>query len=382
MTTMTSRERALAALSHREPDRIPVDIGATGVSLIHRRVYEAVLDLWGMAPEPDVRGVKGSGMVRPGEAFCRRVGADFEQVGLEVLETREEIDTSHFVDEWGVTWARSDGGEPAALEGPFQRDGTTVADIESYPDYPSADDPRRYPDIAARVRRLRTETDKAIIFDFRYGVVRECQRLRGFGEWLSDLIAEPELAEALMEKVTDTISGIADHALSQIGDQVDLVLFYDDMGFQDRSYMRPSMYRELVKPYHARLLAAIRKRTAAPIMMHSDGAIRDLLPDLIEIGVQILNPIQVSADGMGDTAALKADFGRDLVFWGAIDTQHVLPFGSPREVRDEVRRRIETLAPGGGYVLASAHNIQAEVPAANVVAMFEAAAEMGAYPLG
>jgi uroporphyrinogen decarboxylase len=152
------------------------------------------------------------------------------------------------------------------------------------------------------------------------------------------------------------------------------------MGFQDRPYMKPEMYRELVKPYHARFLKAVRARTDAVIMMHNDGAIHDLLADYIEIGVQALNPVQVSADGMGDTAALKAEFGDELVFWGAIDTQHVLPFGSVQEVRDEVRRRLETLGPGGGYILAPGHNIQSEVPPENAIALFETALELGAYP--
>jgi len=145
--------------------------------------------------------------------------------------------------------------------------------------------------------------------------------------------------------------------------------------------MRPEMYRELVKPYHARFLEVVRGKTTAPIMMHNDGAIHDLLRDYIEMGVAALNPVQVSADGMGDTAALKAEFGADLVFWGAIDTQSVLPFGSPQDVRDEVKRRLETLGPAGGYVLAPGHNIQKEVPPENVVAMFEAALELGSYPL-
>jgi uroporphyrinogen decarboxylase len=197
-----------------------------------------------------------------------------------------------------------------------------------------------------------------------------------------DLIAEPERAEAILEKVTQTITAIAGHALGPIGDQIDVFLFYDDMGFQDRPYMKPEMYRELVKPYHARFLHAVKGMTGAHIMMHNDGAIHDLLADYVEIGVEALNPMQVSAQGMGDTAALKAEFGDELLFWGAIDTQAVLPFGSPADVRDEVKRRIETLGPGGGYVLAPGHNIQAEVPPENVVAMFEAAMEMGVYPVG
>ena len=320
-------------------------------------------------------------MVNPGEAFRRHIGADFVQVGLECLETWQPLDDETYIDEWGVTWMRVGDGEPSAEKGPLERDDVTVAEIESYPGYPRADDARRYPDLEARVRRLREETDCAIVFDFHYGLIRECQRLRGFSPWLMDLILEPARAEAMMSRVLDTISAIAKHALDRVGDDIDVFLFYDDMGFQDRPYMRPAMYRELVKPYHARFLDVVRRKTAAPIMMHNDGAIHDLLRDYIEMGVAALNPVQVSADGMGDTAALKSEFGADLVFWGAIDTQSVLPFGSPQDVRDEVKRRLETLGPGGGYVLAPGHNIQKEVPPENVVAMFEAALELGSYPL-
>ena len=382
MGQMTSRERAGAAFAHREPDRVPIDIAATGASLIRREVYDGVRAIWGMPEEPDLVTSIASGMVIPGEAFRRRVGADFVQIGLECLESWQPLDESTYVDEWGVQWMRVGDGEPSAERGPLEREDITVAEIEGYPGYPVADDPRRYPDLEARVRRLRAETEYAIVFDFHYGLIRECQRLRGFSPWLMDLILEPARAEAVMSRVLDTITAIAEHALERIGDDIDVFLFYDDMGFQDRPYMRPEMYRELVKPYHARFLEAVRRKTRAPIMMHNDGAIHDLLRDYIEMGVAALNPVQVSADGMGDTAALKAEFGSDLLWWGAIDTQQVLPFGSPQDVRDEVRHRLETLGPGGGYVLAPGHNIQKEVPPENVVAMYEAAMEMGAYPGG
>ncbi len=382
MGAMTSRERVSAAFEHRAPDRIPVDIGATGASLIHRDVYEKVVERWGMLPEPDsARVTENSALVFPGEAFRRRVGADFRQVGLECLNMSRTIDELTYVDEWGVRWRRLGAGEPAAQGGPFEATEPTIAEIERYPAWPRADDPARYPGLADRVRALRAETDYAIVFDFHYGLVRECQRMRGFSEWLTDLLADVALAEAMMAKVLETIVGIADHALDQIGDQIDVFLWYDDMGFQDRPYMRPDLYRKVVKPYHARFLEAVKRKTGAHIMMHNDGAIHDLLRDYIEIGVEALNPVQVSASGMGDTALLKAEFGKDLVWWGAIDTQDVLPFGSPARVRDEVRRRIADLGPDGGYVLASGHNIQAEVPPENVVAMFEAAAEFGRYPL-
>jgi uroporphyrinogen decarboxylase len=382
MAAMTSRQRALAALSHQEPDRVPIDLGSHGASMIRHEPYDGARDLWGIAEEPDRFTFTASGLVVPGETFRSRVGADFVDIGLESLEAWEPLDEpDHYRDEWSVTWVRTGDGEPAALAGPLERDDITAQDILDWDGYPAADDPRRYPTMVERVARIRAETDYAIVFDFHYGVVRECQRLRGFAPWLMDLIGDPERAEAIMSRVVDTISAIAEHALDQVGDEIDVFWFADDMGFQDRPYMKPEMYRELVKPYHARFIERVRARTDAVIMMHNDGAIHEMLGDYVEIGVQALNPVQVSADGMGDTAALKREFGDDLVFWGAIDTQRVLPFGTPEEVRDEVRRRIETLAPGGGYVLAPGHNVQAEVPPANVVAMFEAALEYGGYPL-
>lgn len=381
MAEMTSRERALAAFGHREADRIPIDLGSHGASLIRREVYDGVRSLWGIPEEDDLGTMMASGLVIPGAAFRRRIGADFVGIGLECLDTWVREDESTYRDEWGVTWLRSGEGEAGVMAGPLERDNVTVAEILAWDGYPAGDDPRRYPDIAERVAKIRAETDSAIVFDFHYGVIRECQRLRGFAPWLMDLIADPARAEAMMEKVVETITAISDHVLDLIGDEIDVFFWPDDMGFQDSPYMKPQMYRDLIKPYHARFLAAVKAKTDALVMMHNDGAIHDWLGDYIEIGVQALNPVQVSAKGMGDTAALKAEFGDDLVYWGAVDTQHVLPFGSPADVKDEVRRRIDTLGPGGGYVLAPGHCIQSEVPPENVVAMFEAALEMGSYPL-
>jgi uroporphyrinogen decarboxylase len=168
--------------------------------------------------------------------------------------------------------------------------------------------------------------------------------------------------------------------LLALGDNVDVVLCPDDLGMQSGPLISPQLYRKLVKPRHRRLFDTIKSHTNAKLLLHSDGAIAPIIGDLIDIGVDILNPIQVSAAGMGDTARLKKEFGTHLSFWGAIDTQQVLPFGTPEEIRAEVKARIEDLAPGGGYVLSAVHNIQAEVPPENVCAMFEAALEFGACP--
>ena len=203
--------------------------------------------------------------------------------------------------------------------------------------------------------------------------------MRGFAEFLEDLLINPVFAEALMEKVVEVVTEIARHVLNEVPD-ADAYLWTEDMGFQDRAYMRPELYRKMVKPYHRRLVESIRQTPDTRVVVHSDGSIRELLPDFIEIGIDAINPVQVAAKGM-DSAELKREFGRDLCFWGAIDTQHVLPFGSPAEVKAEVWKRIHDLAPGGGYIVSSSHNIQRDVPPENVIAMIEAVAEYGHYPL-
>ena len=172
-----------------------------------------------------------------------------------------------------------------------------------------------------------------------------------------------------------------EHALKLVGQNVMIVSEADDLASQNRLLIAPEIYRKLIKPRHARLFSFIKKQAAVPVKIfyHSCGAVSPLLPDLIESGIDILNPVQVSARDM-NTRELKRQFGRDLTFYGGgIDTQRVLPRGTPGEVRDEVRRRIDDLAPGGGFIFAAVHNIQADVPPENILAMREALQEYGVY---
>jgi uroporphyrinogen decarboxylase len=203
------------------------------------------------------------------------------------------------------------------------------------------------------------------------------QYLCGFEDWLVNLIANPRFAGALLDRVVELESQMVRNILRAVGECVDVVLCPDDLGMQTAPLIAPALYRKMIKPRHRRLFDAIKGGTRAKLLLHSDGAIAPLIGDLVDVGVDALNPVQVSAAGMGDTKRLKREFGNRIAFWGAIDTHRVLPFGSPQEVREEVRRRIETLAPGGGYVLASVHNLQAEVPPENVCAMFEEAKRHG-----
>jgi uroporphyrinogen decarboxylase len=185
----------------------------------------------------------------------------------------------------------------------------------------------------------------------------------------------------LMRKVTDLMLAGVTRYLEEVGPYIDVLVAGDDLGTDSSLMMSPQVYREMIKPYHGELLAAIKQKTKAKIFFHSDGNVYPLIGDLIEVGVDILNPVQVSAGDMGDTARLKREFGKNISFCGAIDTQTVLPYGTPEEVRAEVRGRIKDLAPGGGYIVATVHCIQPDVPPENVLAMCDEVLVSGKYPL-
>ena len=162
---------------------------------------------------------------------------------------------------------------------------------------------------------------------------------------------------------------------------MDIVVTGDDVASQAGPMMSPAMYRRLIKPHHARMFAAIRENTKAKIYLHSCGNVYKLIGDFIDVGVELLNPVQVSAGEMGDTARLKREFGDRLSFLGGIDTQWAMPFGTTEDVRAEVRRRIHDLAPGGGYIAAAVHCLQPDVPLENVLAMCDEVVKSGRYPL-
>jgi uroporphyrinogen decarboxylase len=209
------------------------------------------------------------------------------------------------------------------------------------------------------------------------GAVHQIQFMRGYAAALEDLLAAPDFVQAFLERYADFWTCMTERALDTVGDLVDLTMFGDDLGTQQGPVMSPALYRRLIKPTHARMVQAIKK-FGKPVLLHSCGSVAAFIPDLVEIGIDALHPVQVTARDM-DTARLKKEFGRDITFWGGIDTHRVLPRGTTAEVREEVRKRIADLAPGGGYVLGAVHNIQAEVPVENILAMVEAAKEFGRY---
>ena len=380
---MTSRERVLASLNHQEPDRVPIALGQAtgdGITLV---AYRHLLTHLGMdAGTAQLKDTRAQ-TARVDEAVLRRFRVDSRGTGLGAPDGWKDkwLDDRTVQDEWGVVRTRpADSHYFDLCRSPFAEDPTRST-IESYP-WPDPLNPGRYRGLRETARRLHRETDYAVVLDVNCAFFLRCCELRGWENFYTDLVADVPFAEALMDRYLAIRLAMAERALEEVGDDVDVVMVTsDDLGMTQDTLISPSLYRALIKPRQQRTFDAIRARTDAFLYYHTDGAIYSLLPDLVEIGVQVLNPVEVRAVGMEDTARLKREFGDALAFWGAIDTHHVLPQGTVAEVREEVRRRILDLGPGGGYVVGPVHNIQPDVPPANVVAMYDAAYELGRYPL-
>lgn len=381
----TGRDRLLAALDHREPDRIPLDLGSTQVTGIHAIAYLRLREVLGLPPvEPEICD-RIQGLALPDPDVIERLGVDVR--GLFPLNSHNwqvtEIEITDKItgdpywsyhDEWGITHRkpRPDGLYYSLSEAPLERSDLTPEDIARHP-WPRLDDPHRIEGLRALAESRRSAGYAVVLKDPFAGIFEMSQRIVGMENLLIMMAEKNPAAEALFDRMVDLKLGFWEMALPRLADVVDVITQADDYGTQASQIISPRMFRQLLKPRWKQIFD--RLRILAPNarrFFHSCGNVRPLLPDLIEIGVEILNPIHVRAAGM-EPLALKRDFGEALIFWGGgVDTQGVLPYGSPEEVRDDVRRNIEALAPGGGYVFNTVHNIQADVPAENLRAMYEA----------
>lgn len=377
---MTRRERVLTTLARQAPDRVPVDVGGTLASTLNVHVYRRLMKHLGFGDDPPVAFLsRRSSSVLPDERLLRYLDVDCRAVllGNPDAHPERQLPDGSLADEWQVVWRRvGEGQHFINVGGPFA-DGEPVPALVDAFQWPNPLDPGRFRGLRSQAQTLRLASDAAIILVLGVGPVHQIQFMRGYAAALEDLLAAPDFVDAFLARYGDFWTCLTEHALDAAGDLVDLVMFGDDLGTQQGPVMSPALYRRLIKPAHARMVQAV-KRFNKPVLLHSCGSVAAFLPDLIEVGVDALHPVQVTAKGM-DTAQLKREFGRSIAFWGGIDTHRVLPRGTTAEVRDEVRKRIGDLAPGGGFVLGAVHNIQAEVPVENVLAMIEAAREFGTY---
>ncbi|MDP6353146.1 MAG: uroporphyrinogen decarboxylase family protein [Alphaproteobacteria bacterium] len=374
--TMTRRERVLAALNRQQPDRVPIDLGGTYASTVYFTAYDKLKQHMGL--EHDTRlGVRRSRCALPDNSMLDYFDVDTRLIALSPYEGgyQRDIDEDTFADEWGAVWGKTGDGPYLNVGGPFQKKGITLDDVENH-GWPDPDNPSLYRGFRERAQALREAGDHAIILNIRLGVVHESQFLRGYAEWLVDLYRRPEMANRIMELGSQYCAKVAENALAEAGEFIDIVFFGDDMSTQQSTIFSPQIYRQLIKPHQAHVIGRVKKAADVKVVFHCCGAIADLIDDLAEIGVDAINPVQVAAKGM-EPERLKGDFGDKMAFWGGVDTQRVMPQGGEEDVRQETRHIIDTLGVGGGLVLTAVHNIQPDVPPANVLAMYDEARRYG-----
>ena len=383
--TMTSRERMLRALNHQVPDRVPIDLGGNQTG-IHRNAYLNLIRHLGIRDELTIMDAVQQ-LAKPCEAVLERFHVDTRYIaagaagdwkGGIVQAERDGRRWHDLTDEFGIRWSMPDD-QPLYMDITLHPlANATLADVAAHP-WPKGDDPGRFAGLRERALMLRKETPYAVVSGISGVVYEICWYLRGLEQWFCDMLTQPEFCEAMIDQTLKFWMDWFRMFLDEVGDVVDVIMIGDDLAAQSGPLFDPAFYRRVVKPRHKRLVQYIRSRTKAKIWYHTCGGCSELIPDLVDNGIEILNPVQTSARNM-DPADLKRRFGRDLAFWGGgCDAQHILPHGTPAEVAADVRRHVEALKPGGGYVFNNVHNIQGEVPPENIVALFDTAYECGFY---
>lgn len=382
---MTSRERLLMAVRHQEPDRIPLDLASTQVTGISIRAYRALLRALDL-PEHEFYTCDAVQQICvPSDEVLERLGVDTRGLWPRTSATdfRDEDDGVYLShkDEWGLGYRipKTGGLWYDLVHHPLADKTLTRSLLDDYP-WPRGGDPDRFKGLRDHALRFRKAGYAVVLRSVCAGLLEMAIRLRGMENCLVDLILDKTSSGLLLDKILEVKLAYWERALSELGDTVDVLAEGDDFGTQESQLISPDLFRDLIRPRQAELIAFIKSRApGAFVFFHSCGSVRDFLPDFIEMGIDIINPVHIRARGM-EPAGLKKDFGKEIVFWGGgIDTQNTLPRGRPEEVREEVKHNIEALAPGGGFVFNTVHNIQADVPPENILAMVETLHASGKY---
>jgi uroporphyrinogen decarboxylase len=382
---MNSSERVSWALNHREPDRIPFDLGGTGLTTLHVDAYRNLRQHLGlprvetriMAMAEQLAQVDEDVAVRL-QTDCRLVSPNLPS-GFEYV-FRDEGDYEAYTDEWGIGWRKPvDGGFYYDMYYHPLANATSLGEFKAHP-FPNPVDERRLEGLRQQAQ-VAAKLGKAVVLAGPCaGIAEVYSWMRGYEAYYTDLALNQEIVAYMLDRLVEFKCAYWEKVLQIVGDLVDVVVEADDLAGQQSLLLSPRTYRSLIKQRHQRLFSFIKDQAPVKVFFHSCGAIRPLLGDLIDTGIDILNPVQISAAGM-QPPELKAEFGRDLVFWGGgVDTQGVLGSGTPEQIREDVRRNIEALAPGGGFVFAAVHDIQANVPPGNIMAMWETLQEYAPYP--
>jgi uroporphyrinogen decarboxylase len=364
---MKPRERVLTALKHQEPDRVPIDFGGTGISSATEEQQKRLREILGLTEKRDPRFLYFDNVLQ--DYF----GVDFRRIGMRgPHKPKNKVDEKgRPADEWGV----ADYNDSAFV--PLRN--FSIADLKSY-DYPDPYDAGRIEGIKAYAKFLHNETDYAIVADAPgMGLFEAGCRLRGYDQFMLDFAANQDFIRAFFDIYLDLLKKFVDIYLGEIGDYIDIIWLGDDAATQRAPYISPRQYRQLVKPYFIEYVNHIKKYTKAHIMHHCCGSSFTLIPEYLDIGIEILNPCQPEAVNM-EAWRLKNTYGDRMCFHSGIGIQYLLPQGTPQEVVQSVQETAKILGKNGGYICAAGHTPPDDVPAENLIALFETAKTL-TYPL-
>lgn len=373
----THRDRVLAALNHEEPDRVPMDLGGAEFTSITVPAYDRLKAYLGLELDTKMMSIIHS-VVHPDEEVLQMFDIDTRNVQPGGYEGgfQEWVDDNTYIDIFNVKWQRTVGTDDIHFlhtDGPFHGIKPDIDAIEAF-DWPDPDNPGLVKGVRERIEQIRNtgSGDYAVCLYLPGGVIHRGYAMRGFEAYLKDLYKNREFLCRMIDKLCDFWCGVAENLIRAAGpENIDVVYFGEDLGTQNGCMFDPDgTYAQILKPRHRRMVETVKSAADVKVCYHCCGSAYYFIEHLIDIGVDALNPVQVTARDM-DPQLLKDDFGGRMSFWGGINTQRILPFGTPDEVRAETRRIIDILGAGGGYVLNSVHNIQPEVPAENIVAMYE-----------
>ena len=390
---MTSRERVLTALNHKEPDKVPIDLGGTICSTISATANEKLKKFMDIDKSGEIITHPFLDVVLPlpeildlFETDCRTVRLkgpsdnesqqeDAERGGYSQVSLSDKPQGHSMLDEYGTRWKKC-GYDYSPVEYPLH--DAAIEDLKTYP-WPDPYNKGRVRGMREEAIDLNDNTDYCIMADIMCGGPYEnALWLRGFDQFPMDLMSDQRFAISLLDKITELDIGFWDAELSAVGDKVDIVCQGDDLGMQTGLQISPYVYRKFIKPCHKRLYSFIRSKTKAKIWMHSCGSIYDIIPDLIEVGVEVLNPVQCSAKNMS-LEKLKKEFGKDISFWGGGFNVQRIPFMTEEEIEADVREVMYTMAPGGGFVFAGTHNILPETKGESIYTAYMTAKKYRDY---
>jgi len=376
MDTLTPRERVRKTLNHEEPDRIPIDTGGwlSGICYI---AYENLKKKLGVTTETTLLNPI-TGVANIDETILKQLHIDTRYIYPKDAKNYDPKwrDDNSFADEWGIRWRKPQSSYYYDVaEYPLRDAGMDTLKNYQWPD------PKAEGRTDGLVEKAQTLFNQGYaIFTVVPGPFEFCTYLRCSENLFVDTVTNVSFFDALLDKVTEILIELNNCFLDVVGPYIDNIMYYSDLGDQRGPLINPRFWREHVKSREIEYVKAIKRKTKAKVSFHTCGTFWEFREDVLQMGIDVMNPIQTTAADM-EPVRLKKYFGKRMSYWGGVDGQRILPFGSPEEVRNETRRMICALGPGGGYIFGSCHNIQNDVPPENILALFNEAYEFGTYPL-